>query len=128
MDCMAFFHMDRRPPSSDGGVHRDLHLHRLQDHQRFVGPDLLAFADHDLPEIARQLGLDLHAPDSLTHNSGNMSTVCARNVATQKNAAVPPRCAPVSTRSKSRRPRPTKKKPSRWTPRWSNRCRTPCSR
>ena len=41
------------------GEHRDLHLHRLEDHQRVTGGDLSAGLDEDLPHARHHLGVDL---------------------------------------------------------------------
>src|SRR5438552_2211734 len=42
------------------GLDRDLHLHRLEDHQRVALVDLVTDRDLDLPDVAGDVGLDVH--------------------------------------------------------------------
>jgi hypothetical protein len=55
LDDVAFGDLDAHGASGLRD-HRDLHLHRLEDHQRVAVLDLLAFGDDDLPDIRDQFG------------------------------------------------------------------------
>src|SRR5579872_660692 len=59
LDHLALLDQDLADRPRHRGGHRDLHLHRLEDHQRVVLLDLLADLGDDLPQVADQLRLDL---------------------------------------------------------------------
>src|SRR3979411_561821 len=59
LDHLALPDQDLADGARHRGGDRDLHLHRLEDHQRVVLLDLLADLGDDLPQVADQLRLDL---------------------------------------------------------------------
>ena len=71
---------DRDADLADGagdlGEHRDLHLHRLQQHQGVAFTDLIALADHDLEHTGHDLGANilghLHPTHSLLCLNGSI--------------------------------------------------------
>src|SRR5438093_4848184 len=79
---LSLFDADLRHRAGDGRGDGDLHLHRLEDHQRVVLLDALPDVDDDLPEIAHQLGLDLdHRLTPLQMDSYRRNAVLAPGAA-----------------------------------------------
>src|SRR5690606_30701417 len=57
LDDLALGDQDARDVPVARRNDRDLHLHRLEDHERITGADLVALTDQDLPDVADDLGL-----------------------------------------------------------------------
>lgn len=55
------------------GGHRDLHLHRLQDHDHISLGDQLTLFDHDLPDVRRDFRADLVHDGSVAATSAGSS-------------------------------------------------------
>src|SRR6187551_2674948 len=72
LDDAALLDPDFLDDPAGGRLHRDLHLHRLQDDERVARLDRVAGGDHDLPDVGDHLGLDVH------RRSGHLRTVGLR--------------------------------------------------
>src|SRR5438270_5397186 len=77
LDDAALLDTDLRDRPCQRGFHGDLHLHRLEDHERIALCDGVALGDDDLPHVRDHLGEDLghlyapEPPDSTALRSGS---------------------------------------------------------
>src|ERR1700694_4279052 len=90
---VAFLGADLFHSARDRRGHRDLHLHRLEDHQRVVLLHMLTNLHDDLPEIADELRLHLSHALSLQvcRHDARLTPAARRACATAAAAALSPR-------------------------------------